>query len=285
NEAVTWSFISEKDAAAFGGGAWSLANPISEDMKVMRPSLLPGLLAAAARNQARGAETIRLFELGRRYFADGERLTLGFVLAGNKAPRNWQTGKAQGFDAYDAKAEVLALLAAAGAPVDNLQIFGEAGEHYHPGQSATLRLGPKTVLAAFGALHPLTAKAFDLDGAAIAGEIHLDAIPTKRAAGRMRTAYAPPALQPVTRDFAFLVPADTPADSLVRAVKGADKQAIVTARLFDVFVGQGVEEGHKSLAVEVVLQPQDKSFTDEDLAAISDRIVKAAEKAGARLRG
>lgn len=285
NEAVTWSFLSEKDAAAFGGGAWTLANPISEDMKVMRPSLLPGLLAAAARNQARGAESIRLFEIGRRYFADGERLTLGFVLAGDKAPRNWQAGKAAGFDAFDAKAEALALLAAAGAPVDNLQSFGEAGDHYHPGQSATLRLGPKTVLAAYGTLHPLTAKAFDLNGTVVAGEIFLDAIPARRASGHMRSSYAPPVLQPVTRDFAFLVPADMPADSLVRAVKGADKQAIVAARLFDVFSGQGVETGYKSLAVEVVLQPGEKSFTDEELKAIADRVVAAAAKQGAVLRG
>lgn len=285
NEAVTWSFLSEKEAAAFGGGAWTLANPISEDMKVMRPSLLPGLLAAAARNQARGAETIRLFEIGRRYFADGERLTLGFVLAGDKLPRNWQSGKAQGFDAFDAKAEAHALLAAAGAPVENLQTFGEAGDHYHPGQSATLRLGPKTVLAAYGTLHPLTAKAFDLNGTVVAGEIFLDALPAKRAGGTMRTSYAPPALQAVTRDFAFLVPADTSADSLVRAVRGADKQAIVAARLFDVFTGQGVEEGHKSLAIEVVLQPGDKSFTDEELKAIADKVVAAAAKQGATLRG
>ncbi|WOK38155.1 phenylalanine--tRNA ligase subunit beta [Sphingomonas sp. C3-2] len=286
NEAITWSFLSEKEAATFGGGDWTLANPISEDMKVMRPSLLPGLLAAAARNQARGADTIRLFELGRRYFADGERMTLGFVLAGNRTPRNWQGGKAQAFDAFDGKAEAIALLAAAGAPVENLQTFGEAGDQYHPGQSATLRLGPKTVLAAFGTLHPLTAKAFDLGGTVIAGEIYLDAIPGKRGgSARMRTAYAPPALQAVMRDFAFLVPADTPADSLVRAVKGADKNAIVSARLFDRFVGQGVAEGHKSLAVEIVLQPKDKSFTEEELAAISAKVVQAAEKLGARLRG
>ena len=285
NEAVTWSFVSEKEAAAFGGGDWVLANPISEDMKVMRPSLLPGLLSAAKRNQARGADSIRLFEIGRRYFKDGERLTLGFVLAADKAPRNWQSGKAAGFDAFDAKAEALALLAAAGAPVDNLQSFGEAGDHYHPGQSATLRLGPKTVLAAYGTLHPLTAKAFDLDGTVIAGEIFLDAIPAKRASSPMRSAYAPPALQAVKRDFAFLMPTDTQAEALVRAVKGADKQAITGARLFDVFTGQGVEEGHKSLAVEVVLQPADKSFTDEELAAISGKIVKAAEKAGGKLRG
>jgi len=285
NEAVTWSFLSEKEAAAFGGGDWALANPISEDMKVMRPSLLPGLLSAARRNQARGAKSIRLFELGRRYFKDGERMTLGFVLAGEKAPRAWQSGKAKSFDAYDAKAEAIALLAAAGAPVENLQSFGEAGDAYHPGQSATLRLGPKTMLAAYGALHPLTAKAFDLDGPVMAGEIYLDAIPGKRASGHMRPAYAPPAQQAVTRDFAFLVPEATAADALLRAVKGADKAAITAVRLFDVFAGQGVEEGHKSLAIEVVLQPGDKSFTDEELGALSARIVKAAEKAGGRLRG
>ncbi|MBB5684051.1 phenylalanine--tRNA ligase subunit beta [Sphingobium boeckii] len=285
NEAVTWSFVSEKDAAAFGGGDWVLANPISEDMKVMRPSLLPGLLSAAKRNQARGADSIRLFEIGRRYFKDCERLTLSFVLTGDRTPRNWQAGKAAPFDAYDAKGEALALLAAAGAPVDNLQNFGEAGDHYHPGQSATFRLGPKTVLAAYGVLHPLTAKAFDLDGTVIAGEIFLDALPAKRTSSPMRTAYAPPALQAVTRDFAFLVPVETPAHVLVRAVKGSDKSSIVDVRLFDVFSGQGVTEGHKSLAIEVVMQPADKSFTDEELTAISTKIVQAAEKAGGKLRG
>lgn len=285
NEAVTWSFISEAEAGAFGGGAWRLANPISEDLKVMRPSLLPGLLSAAARNMKRGAESVRLFEIGRRYLADRERVTLGVVLAGDKAPRGWQTGKAQAFDAYDAKAEALALLAEAGAPVDNLQVFGEAGEAWHPGRSGTLRLGPRTVLAAFGIVHPLTLKAFDLDGPVAAVELYLDAIPAKRTAGFMRPAYAPPALQAVKRDFAFLVPADLPADSLVRAVKGADKAAIASARLFDLFAGQGVPEGQKSLAVEVTLQPGEKSFTDEELKAVADRVVAAAGKLGAVLRG
>ncbi|AHE56510.1 phenylalanine--tRNA ligase subunit beta [Sphingomonas sanxanigenens] len=285
NEAVTWSFLSEAEAAAFGGGAWTLANPISEDLKVMRPSLLPGLLAAAARNANRGQTGIRLFEVGRRYLADAERPTVALLLAGERAPRGWQAGKAQRFDAFDAKAEALALLAAAGAPVENLQVMGEAGGVYHPGQSGTLRLGPKTVLAAFGTLHPTTLKAFDLDGPVAAAEIYLDAIPAKRGAtGRMRPAYAPPALQPVTRDFAFLLPRDTPAEALVRAVRGADKAVIVSARLFDLFEGQGVPEGEKSIAVEVVLQPGEKSFTDEQLKAVSDRIVAAAAKAGAKLR-
>jgi phenylalanyl-tRNA synthetase beta chain len=285
NESVTWSFISEAEAAAFGGGAWTLANPISEDMKVMRPSLLPGLLAAAERNLKRGATSVRLFELGRRYLADAERPTLGIVLAGSRSPRGWQSGKAQPFGAFDAKAEALALLEAAGAPVANLQVMGEAGEIYHPGQSATLRLGPKTVLAAFGLLHPSVLKAFDLDGDVAAVEIYLDALPPRRGTGFMRPAYAPPALQPVTRDFAFLVPEALAAGDLVRAIKGADKERIVDARLFDLFTGTGVPEGQKSLAIEVVLQPGEKSFTDEELKAIADKVVAAAAKLGASLRG
>ncbi|MBB5711987.1 phenylalanine--tRNA ligase subunit beta [Sphingomonas xinjiangensis] len=285
NEAVTWSFISETQAAVFGGGAWSLANPISEDMKVMRPSLLPGLLAAAERNLKRGATSVRLFEIGRRYLADKERLTLGVVLAGSRTPRGWQAGKAQGFGAFDAKAEALALLEAAGAPVANLQVMGEAGEAYHPGQSATLRLGPKTVLAAFGAVHPSVAKAFDLSGDVVAVELYLDALPAKRGSGFMRPAYTPPALQAVTRDFAFLVPDTLVAGDLVRTVKGADKGVITDARLFDLFVGQGVPEGQKSLAVEITLQPGEKSFTDADIKAVADKVVAAAAKLGATLRG
>ncbi|RYY26271.1 MAG: phenylalanine--tRNA ligase subunit beta [Sphingomonadales bacterium] len=286
HEAVTWSFISESEAAPFGGGAWSLANPISEDMKVMRPSLLPGLLAAAERNLKRGASSVRVFELGRRYLADKERLTLGVILAGSRTPRGWQAGKAQGFTAFDAKAEALALLEAAGAPVANLQVMGEAGDVYHPGQSATLRLGPKTVLAAFGMVHPSVLKAFDLDGDVAAVELYLDALPPKKgAAGFMRTAYTPPALQAVTRDFAFLVPDTLPAGDLVRTVKGADKGLIVDARLFDVFTGQGVPEGQKSLAVEITLQPGEKSFTDEELKAVAEKVVAAATKLGATLRG
>ncbi|WP_340267530.1 phenylalanine--tRNA ligase subunit beta [Sphingobium mellinum] len=284
-EAINWSFISEKEAASVGGGDWTLANPISEDLKVMRPSLLPGLLSATRRNMDRGATSVRLFELGRRYFADKERATVGFVLAGEKLPRGWQTGKAQVFSAFDAKGEVLALLAAAGAPVGNLQGFGDASGAYHPGQSGTLRLGPKTVLAEFGVLHPSLAKQFSLAGTVVAGEIFLDAIPAKRKSGFMRPPYAPPALQAVKRDFAFVIDEAVEADALVRAVRGADKKSIVDARLFDVFVGPGVEAGRKSLAIEVTLQPGEKSFSQEELDAISASVVKAAEKLGGTLRG
>ncbi len=285
NEAITWSFVGEREAAAFGGGAWTLANPISEELKVMRPSMLPGLLAAAQRNLARGASSVRLFEIGRRYLADAERLTLGLVLAGERDPRGWQSGKAQAFDAFDAKSEVLALLEAAGAPVANLQLFGEAGGHFHPGQSGTLRLGPRTILASFGVVHPATVKAFDLGGSVVATELYLDAVPAKRGISFARPPYAPLPLQAVRRDFAFLVPDDLSADALVRAVRGADKTAIVDAGLFDLFTGAGVPEGQKSLAIEVVFQPVERSFTEEELSAVAAKIVAAASKVGARLRG
>ena len=290
NEAINWSFLPQKAADAFGGGAWSLANPISEDMKVMRPSLLPGLLSAAQRNMDRGASSVRLFEIGRRYFVgtDGssdERATAGIVLAGERSARNWATGKAARFDAFDAKAEAIALLKAAGVATDNLLVMDDAGAHYHPGQSATLRMGPKNILAAFGTLHPATAKAFDLDGIVVAAEIFLDAIPLMKASSFMRPAFTPPALQAVTRDFAFLVTEGMPANDLLRAIKGTDKDEIVAVRLFDRFAGQGVPQGQVSLAVEVTLQPTDKSYSDDELKAISDKVIAAATKLGAVLRG
>ncbi len=288
NEAITWSFISQKEAAEFGGGDWVLLNPISEELKVMRPSLLPGLLSAVKRNLDRGAAALRLFEIGRRYLADGEYPTLVLVLAGEKASRGWQSGKAQMFDAFDAKRLCLDLLEAAGAPVDSLQIMGfdalGQGSFYHPGQSATLRLGPKNVLASFGVIHPATLKAFDIDVPVVAAGIYLDAIPGKKGAGFARAAYVPPALQPVTRDFAFVVDNDLPAGDLVRVVKGADKANIAAVRVFDLFTGRDVPEGRKSVAVEVTLQPREKSYDDAELAAISSSVVAASRKVGANVR-
>jgi phenylalanyl-tRNA synthetase beta chain len=281
DEAVTWSFISEGDADAFGGGAWRIANPISEDMKVLRPSILPGLIAAARRNIDRGAASVRLFEIGRRYLPDAERPTATLLLAGARTDRGWQSGKAQRFDAFDAKAETLALLEAVGAPVASLQVFPDAGDVWHPGRSARLGLGPKAILAAFGELHPRLAKQIGAPDGAVAAEIYLDAIPEPRSGAHARSAYAPAALQPVSRDFAFMVPADVAADALVRVIRGADKTAIIAVRVFDRFESA---DG-MSLAVEVELQPGDKSFTDAEIADISRRIVGAAEKLGARLRG
>ncbi|MGB7369780.1 phenylalanine--tRNA ligase subunit beta [Erythrobacter sp.] len=296
NEAITWSFLPVDAAEHFAAGhdLWTLDNPISEDMKVMRPSLIPGLLIAAKRNADRGGSSTRLFELGRRYFRSGdgtsdERPTLGVVLAGEKTPRSWASGKSQSFDAYDAKALALALLEAAGAPSDRLMVMDEAGDQFHPGQSATLRLGPKKVLARIGMLHPATLAAFDMDGPVAAIELFLDAIPARKAAkgpvSFARPGFDPPALQALTRDFAFLVSSELPAEDLLKAVRGSDKTNIVGARVFDVFSGEGVPEGRKSLAIEVTLQPRDKSFKDKDLKAISDAIVAAAARVGGELRG
>jgi len=280
DEAVNWSFIGEAEAEAFGGSDWRLANPISEEMKVMRPSLLPGLIAAARRNIDRGAASIRLFEIGRRYLGDAEHTTVSLLLAGEKRSRAWQSGKAQTFDAFDAKAEALALLEAAGAPVDNLQVFPDAGPTWHPGRSAKLGLGPKTIVASFGELHPVLQKALDAPAGAVAAEVYLDALPASRASGRARLAFAPPALQAITRDFAFIVTDGFSADSLARAIRGSDKAAIMGVRLFDRFeAADGL-----SLAVEVTLQPLEKSFTESEIGEISTRIVAAAEKLGARLR-
>ncbi len=284
DEAITWSFISDTDADAVGGAVWRLANPISEEMKAMRPSLLPGLLSAARRNADRGAESIRLFEIGRRYLADAEPRTAAVVLAGERMPRSWATGKAQMFDAFDAKAEALALLEAAGAPVDKLQVFGDAGTAYHPGQSGTLRLGPKTILASFGTVHPAILRAFDLSGPVVAAEIDLDAVPMRRETSGRRLPFAPPALQVVRRDFAFLVPEEIMSEAVVRAVRGADKTVIVGARVFDLFTGSGVPAGQKSVGIEVMLQPADKSFTEDALAAIANKVIAAATTLGAVLR-
>ncbi|NBC88001.1 MAG: phenylalanine--tRNA ligase subunit beta [Alphaproteobacteria bacterium] len=297
DEAVTWSFLPESEAAHFapaGAVPWSLENPISEDLKVMRPSLLPGLLMAAKRNADRGAAATRLFELGRRYFRSGdgtsdERPTLGIVFAGEKTPRGWASGKGVMFDAFDAKAAAMTLLEWAGARTFNLMVMGEAGPQFHPAQSATLRLGPKTVLARFGMLHPATLRAFDIDGPVAAVELFLDAIPAKKAVkgpvSFARPGFTPPALQAVTRDFAFLLPEDVPAGDLVRVVQGADKANIVAARVFDLFTGEGVPDGKKSLAIEVTLQPSDTSYKDADLKRIADKVVAAAAGLGAELRG
>ena len=281
DEAITWSFIAEREAALFGGAAHILANPISEEMKHMRPSLVPGLAAAARRNLDRGATSIRLFEVGRRYLAEGERPTAAFLLTGEKTARHWQSGKSRAHDAHDAKGEALALLEAAGAPVQNLQLAMGAGETWHPGRSARLGLGPKNVLASFGELHPRVLKALGLPAGTVAGEIFLDAIPAPRNAERARPAFAPPALQSVVRDFAFAVPRSLSADALGRAIRGADKNAITAVRLFDRYEG---EQG-LSLAFEVTLQPGEKSFTEAEISEIGGRIVAAAGKVGATLRG
>jgi phenylalanyl-tRNA synthetase beta chain len=282
DEAVTWSFLPGAQAELFGGAGWSLANPISEELKAMRPSLLPGLLSAARRNLARDPAPVRLFEIGRRYLAEGEKPALALVIAGTPT-RHWD-GRAIEPDAYAAKAEALALLAVAGAPADRLQVMPPVSDVWHPGRAGTLRLGPKTVLAAFGVLHPRLLKAFDLDGPVVAAELYLDAVAAGRGGERARAPFAPPVLQAVRRDFAFVLAQTAEADGLLRAVRGADKALIADVRLFDRFSGPGLAENEVSLGVEVTLLPTERSFTEAELKALSDLIVAAAAKVGARLR-
>jgi phenylalanyl-tRNA synthetase beta chain len=281
DEAVTWSFLPPADADMFGGAAFTLANPISADLAAMRPSLLPGLLAAAKRNADRGQPSLRLFELGQRYLADAERPTLALLIAGQRLARDWRSGPALMVDAYDAKAEALAALALAGAPVDRLAVAAPADGWWHPGRAGRLVLG-KMPLADFGMVHPAVLKHFDIRGAVAAVELYLDALPPRR---RGRAAFAPPALQSLTRDFAFVVPDDLSADALVRAASGADKALIAGVRLFDRFAGAGIGGGKVSLAIEVTLQPREATLTDADIAAVSAKIVAAAEKLGGALRG
>jgi phenylalanyl-tRNA synthetase beta chain len=285
DEALTWSFLPPADAAAFGGAAFNLANPISADMAAMRPSLLPGLLSAAARNMDRGAAGVRLFELGQRYLADGERPTAGILLAGELRARDWRAGPATRADAYDAKAEALAALAALGAPVQRLQVAAPADGWWHPGRAGRLVLG-KAVLADFGIIHPHTSAQFDVKGPVAAVELYLDALPPRN---RKRDPYAPSPLLPLSRDFAFVVDETLPADSMIRAVAkvdiGADKAQITKVSLFDRYAGPGVETGKISLAVAVTLQPITATLTEAEIEAVCAKIVAAAAKLGAVLRG
>ncbi|WP_188946401.1 phenylalanine--tRNA ligase subunit beta, partial [Polymorphobacter multimanifer] len=282
NEAITWSFLPPAHAAAFGGAAHSLSNPISTDMAAMRPSLLPGLLAAAARNFDRAQPSVRLFELGQRYLASGEHPTAAALMAGDARARDWRTGASTKFDAFDAKAAALAALAALGVPTDRLSVQSPADGWWHPGRAGRLALG-KQVLADFGLLYPATLTTLDVRGPVAAFELYLDALPP--APKRKTGAWAPAALNPLTRDFAFVVDETMAAESLVRAITGADKALITQVRLFDCFAGGRLSEGKVSLAVEVVLQPTERTLTDADIAALSAKVIAAAAKLGAELRG
>jgi phenylalanyl-tRNA synthetase beta chain len=287
NEAVTWSFTATQTAALFGGGqsAVVLSNPIAAELNCMRPSILPNLIEAAGRNARRGFPDVALFEIGPVFAGDkpsDQRTAIAAILASHGA-RRWD--KAAGEDVFAIKAELMTLLDELGAPTGSLQIAqGQAAGWWHPGQSAQLRLG-KTVLAEFGAVHPAVLKALDVEGPIYAFELWLEALPeAKRKATKSRPVFKASSLMPLSRDFAFLVPASMAAGDLVRAVQGADKTLISGVGVFDVYQGAGVPEGFKSVALEVVIQPLDKTLTDADIESLSAQIVAAAQKAGAKLR-
>ena len=289
-EAITWSFLPEREAALFGLNqsqiaAVKLANPIASDLDTMRPSALPNLLKAAQRNLDRGFGDARLFEVGPVYSGDGEkdqRRTVSAVVQPRPA-RHW--AGAEAVDVLAVKRDCLAVLEAVGAPVSALQSVPAEVSWLHPGRGGAFKIGPK-VVAVFGELHPKTLAALDVSGPALAFEIDLDAIPGPRAKGRARPVFEKWDLMPLSRDFAFIMDESKAAADLVSAALRADKTLIADVTLFDVYRGAGVPEGKKSLAIEVTLQPTDKTLTEAEIEAVSAKVIAAASKAvGGVLRG
>ena len=290
NEAVTWSFCARGHARAFGGGendAIVLTNPISADLDCMRPSALIHILQAGQRSLQQGYPGAALFESGGVYHDDspkGQRATIAGMRRADPS-RHWAGECAM--DALSAKADVLAALAAMGANVDNLQIVQGASDHYHPGRSGRLQMGPKKILAEFGELHPNALTALGVEGRVIGFEIWPDELPLprKKNASKAKKALSLSEFMPVHRDFAFIVADDVPAGDILKAAKGADKALISDVALFDIYRGQGVDEGHKSLAIDVTLSPSGATLTDKEIEAVSDKIIAQVAKAGGTLRG
>ncbi len=274
NEAVTWSFIPEEHAKLFGGGQaeLKLANPISSELSDMRPSLIPNLIAAAGRNMKRGFADLAICEVGHAYAGDrpqDETLRAAGIRRGAAVSRNWQGGS-RAVDAFDAKADALAVLEASGAATSSLQIVAGAPVWFHPGRSGTIQMGPQNKLAYFGEVHPRVLAAMDVKGPLAAFEVVLNAIPVAKSKTATRAALKTSDLMAVTRDFAFVVASAVEADTLIKAAKAADKALISDASVFDVFK---LEDGKKSYAVEVTLQPKDKTLTDEEIDAVSQKII------------
>ncbi|MEQ1951510.1 phenylalanine--tRNA ligase subunit beta [Mesorhizobium sp. CN2-181] len=294
-EAVTWSFIPQKHAEVFGGGKpeLKLVNPIAADMSDMRPSLLPGLIAAAQRNADRGFGDVALFEVSGTYEgdtpSDQRRVAAGIRRGTAKldgAGRNW-SGNAQPVGVFDAKADAIAALEACGAPVDKLQVEAGAPGWYHPGRSGLIKLGPKTVLGTFGEFHPKTLETLDVSGPLCGFEVFVDAIPEPKAKPtRTKPKLELSAFQAVKRDFAFVVDRGVEAGTIVRAASAADKKLITGVSVFDIFEGAALGEGKKSIAIEVAIQPAERTLTDEDFEALAGRIVDNVRKqTGGVLRG
>jgi phenylalanyl-tRNA synthetase beta chain len=286
NEAVTYAFQPEAHARLFGGGQkeLKLANAISSELTDMRPSLLPNLLAAAARNQARGFSDFAISEIGHAYAGDkpeNETLRAAGIRQGDATTRGWLKGERK-TDAFDAKADVLAVLEACGMAASTLQVVAQAPAWFHPGRSGTIQMGPQNKLAFFGEIHPKVLQEMDVKGPVVAFEVILNAIPAPKQKGTARPALALSDLMTVDRDFAFVVEDKVQAAEIIKAAKGVDKVLIADATVFDVFK---LADGKNSLAVSVSLQPKDKTMTDEEIEAISQKIVAAVSKAtGAVLR-
>ena len=293
-EAVTWSFIAKPAAELFGGGQaeLALANPIASDLSDMRPSLLPGLIAAVQANINRGASDVALFEVGQIFKGDGEgdqRMAAAALRRGTAKPRGagrqWGE-KASAVDAFDAKADAMALMAAMGVPTGGLQIVPGGPAWLHPGRSATLQFGPKNIVGAFGELHPRVLEAMGAEGPLVVFEIFLDDIPAPKAKPtKIKAKLELSDFQPLDRDFAFVVDRAVKAGDLVKAAQGAERTLIDRVSVFDIYEGPGVPEGKKSVAVSVRLQPREKTLTDAEIEATAQKIVaEVAKKTGASLR-
>ncbi len=290
-EAVTYSFLAEADAERFGeiDASVRLVNPISADLDVMRPSLLPNLIRAAGRNAARGTANTGIFEVGPQYAGDKpeqQAMVAAGIRAGTTGARHWDQAP-RAVDAFDAKADALAVLAELGIPAERLQVAVDAPPHYHPGRAGVIRQGPKNILARFGEVHPGLVRDMDLSGTVAAFEVYLDNLPQpKQKKGAARAHLKLSAYQKVERDFAFVVDTDVSASDVVNAVKGADKALISDVSVFDVFAGGSVGEGKKSLAVTVTMQSMEATLTDAEIDDAAARIVAGvAKKTGAALRG
>ncbi|MBU1176003.1 MAG: phenylalanine--tRNA ligase subunit beta [Alphaproteobacteria bacterium] len=283
DEAVTWSFISEDLARMFGGGgeALKLANPIATDLTDMRPSLLPGLLSAIRRNQNRAIDELDLFEVGQVFLSDepGGQHTYATAIRAGHTPRSWRGGN-KPVDVFDAKADLAALLDVMGYDIDKLQLVAEPAAWAHPGRGGRLQLGPKNAFAWFGELHPALVAELDLDGPVVAFELDLDALPEpKKKPTRTKPQLVLSDLMPLSRDFAFVVDAGVAAQSILKAAQGADKRLITGASVFDIYEGEHVGPGKKSVAIAVDLQPRDRTLTDEDIEAVSAAVVASVTKA------
>jgi phenylalanyl-tRNA synthetase beta chain len=287
NETISYSFIPRAHAALFGGGdeLRQLENPIAADLDALRPSVLPSLLSACARNAARGFPEQSLFEIGAQFESGmpGAQMLVAAGVRLGPAPRSW-TRDTHHADAFDAKADMLAVLESAMGGTMTAPVKSGAPGWYHPGRSATLGLGTKT-LAQFGELHPAVLEAFDLKGPASAFELFLDAVPEPKARSRTRAAFHPSQFPAVERDFAFVVDAKVTAEDIVRSARNAERVLIERVDVFDVYEGAGVPEGKKSLAISVRLQPRDHTLTDAEIETVAQKIVTAVAKAtGGTLR-
>jgi phenylalanyl-tRNA synthetase beta chain len=294
-EAVTWSFVSKTEAESFGGGGaqTALANPIASNLSDMRPSLLPGLIAAAKRNADRGASDLALFEVGQifRGISEQDQKTAATALRTRMAKRvgsgrHW-SNRAGNVDTFDAKGDALALLDALGIATAGLQVVPGGPAWFHPGRSGTLQFGPKGVIGHFGELHPSVIEALDAEGPQVATEIILDALPpAKVRATKIRPPLELPTLMPLERDFAFIVDRSVRAADMIKAAQAADRALVTDVSVFDVYEGPGIAEGRKSIALAVTVQPRDKTMTDAEIEALSQKIVgNVVQKTNATLRG